>query len=153
MQRGLTVIELMICISILGILASEAILTLGQSLAQQEMIGASLQLAGDIRYLQQLAVNAGSETTSSILLFTYDEPYGYMITSNTKVIKRIIFPPSIKLYGPYSPIGFGLSGAPLSGAQTIGLQSSKLKTWKYVILAPVTGRVRISDTLPLRPEE
>ena len=51
-----------------------------------------------------------------------------------------------------APIVFGLSGAPLTGAQTVSLQSAKLKTWKYVILAPVTGRVRSSNSKPLQPE-
>lgn len=151
-QRGMTLLELVICIGVLGILASTAILTLGQSLAKQELDKTSLQLMADIRWLQQLSINAGSGTVSYILLFNHSEPYGYYVTANTQVIKQITFPPSVKLSGFYSPIGFALSGAPSMGAQTVSLQSTTLKTWKYVILAPVTGRVRISDAKPLQPE-
>ena len=151
-QRGLTLLELVICMGMLGIIASFAMPTLGQSLAKHELESASLQLVADIRWLQQLAINAGSGTVSYILLFSPSEPYGYYVTANTQVIKQITFPASVKLTGSYSPIGFGLSGAPLIGAQTVGLQSTKLKTWKYVILAPVSGRVRISNSKPLQPE-
>ena len=151
-QRGVTLIELVICIGVLGIIASTAIPKLGQSLAQQELESASLQLAADIRWLQQLSINAGSGTVSYRLLFNNSEPYGYYVTANTQVIKSFTFPKSIRLPGSSAQIGFGLSGAP-SGAQTISLQSIKLKTWKYVILAPVTGRVRISNSKPLQPEQ
>ena len=148
----MTLIEVVICIGVLGIIASTAIPTLGQSLAKQELERASLQLAADIRWLQQLSINAGSGVVSYRLLFNNNEPYGYYVTANTQVIKSFTFPVSVRLPGSSSPIGFGLSGAP-SGAQTVSLQSIKLKTWKYVILAPVTGRVRISNSKPLQPEE
>lgn len=150
MQRGLTLIELVICIGIIGIIACMAFPALGQSLAKQELESTSVQLAADIRWLQQLSINAGSGTVSYIMLFKHSEPYGYDITANTQVIKHFTFPDSVKLPGFYSPIGFGLSGAPLIGAQTISLQSNRLKIWRYVILAPVTGRVRISDAKPLQ---
>jgi len=151
-QRGVTLLELMICVGVLSIIASTAIPKLGQSLAKHELESSSLQLAADIRWLQQLSINAGSGTVSYILLFSYSEPYGYYVTANTQVIKSFTFPASVRLPGVYSHIGFGLSGAP-SGAQTISLQSNTLKTWKYIILAPVTGRVRISNSIPRQPEE
>lgn len=150
-QRGLTLLELVICIGIISVLASTAIMTLGQSVAKQELESTGLQLVADIRWLQQLSINAGG-TVAYILQFSHDEPYGYSVTANTKIIKQINFPPSVKLAGSFSPIGFSLSGAPLIGAQTVSLQSTKLKTWKYVILAPVTGRVRVSDFKPLQTE-
>lgn len=152
MQRGMTLIELIICIGVFGIIASTAIPKLGHSLAKQELDGASRQLAADIRWLQQLSINAGSGTVSYRMLFNNSEPYGYYVTASTQVIKSFTFPLSVRLPGSATQIGFGLSGAP-SGAQTVSLQSTKLKTWKYVILAPVTGRVRISDSPPAQPEE
>ena len=150
-QRGVTLLELMICIGVIGIFASVAIPTIGQSMAKQELESASLQLAADIRWLQQLGINAAG-TVSYRMLFNNSEPYGYYVTANSQVIKKITFPVSVKLPGSTLQIGFGLSGAP-SGAQTVSLQSAKLNTWKYVILAPVTGRVRISNSLPQQPEE
>lgn len=146
-QRGVTLLEVIICIGIVGIIAGGGMLTLGSSLANQELVSSSLQLTADIRWLQQISMNGGSEV-SYLLLFQHAAPYGYYVTANSQTVKRVSFPASVRLSGSYSPIGFSPSGAPVIGAQSIGLQSSKLKTWKYVILAPVTGRVRISSANP-----
>jgi len=150
-QRGVTLIELVICIGVVGIIASTTIPKLGQSLAKQELDGASRQLAADIRWLQQVSINLGNGTTSYVMKLNGSEPYGYDVTNQTQVIKKIIFPASVMLPSS-STIIFGLSGAPLT-AQTVMLKSTKLNTRKYVILAPVTGRVRISDFAPGQPEE
>ena len=147
-QRGVTLPELVICLGIFAILMSAALLVLGQSLHKQELENACLLLATDLRWLQQLSINAGYNKVSYILQFNLDEPCGYYITANTKLIKKHIFPRGIRLYAPYPLIGFGLSGVPLKGAQTISLESNSLHAWKYVVLAPVTGRVRISNTRP-----
>lgn len=151
-QRGATFLELVICIGLLGMLSSGIILTIGPSLASQELLSSSLQLVADIRWLQQRTINEGGGTVSYALLFNHAEPYGYYVTANGQTMKSVNFPSSVRLSGSYSPIGFSLSGAPVIGAQSIGLQSIKLKTWKYVILAPVTGRVRISDSNPSQVE-
>ena len=151
-QHGVTLIELLICVGIISLFASMVIPTLGQSLAQQELESSGLQLVADIRWLQQLAINAGSGIVSYRLLFNNSQPYGYYVTANTQVIKKRTFPVSVRLLGNPPQISFGLSGAP-SGAQTVSLQSTKLKTWKYIVLAPVTGRVRISDSNSLQSGE
>ncbi|MBP2627106.1 MAG: hypothetical protein H6Q68_1817 [Firmicutes bacterium] len=150
-QQGVTLLELVICIGVFGIIASTAIPKLGQSLARQELDGASQQLAADIRWLQQVSINLGSGTTSYIMKLNCSEPYGYDVTNQTQVIKKVTFPSSVMLSSSSSII-FGLSGAPLIG-QTVMLKSIKLNTKKYVILAPVTGRVRISDFAPWQAEE
>ncbi|WP_378956340.1 Tfp pilus assembly protein FimT/FimU [Pelosinus sp. sgz500959] len=147
-QRGATFLELMICIGVLGILANVAILAFSSSLANQQLVSSSLQLVADIRWLQQQTINEGRGAISYVLLFNHAQPYGYYITANGQSIKTVNFPTTVKLSGSHSPIGFAQSGAPVIGAQSIGLQSTQLKTWKYVILAPVTGRVRISDSNP-----
>jgi len=145
MQRGVTLIELLICIAILSLFASMAIPRLGQSLEKQELENASRQLAADIRWLQQISINAGIDTTAYAMFFYNTAPYGYYVTASTQRIKNVTFPISVILPGSHSYITFTPSGAPGTGAQSISLYSKHLKQWKYVILAPVTGRVRISD--------
>lgn len=147
-QRGTTFLEVLICVSIIGVLASGAVLVLGSSVANQELVSCSLQLVSDIRYLQQLVINGDPSKVAYLLVFYHVEPYGYDLTANGQIIKHVNFPLSVKLSDSCVPIGFSKSGAPAIGSQSIGLQSIHLKTWKYVILSPVTGRVRISDTKP-----
>lgn len=145
MQRGVTLIELLICIAILSILAGIAVPRLGQSLEKQELEISARQLAADIRWLQQISINADVNTTAYAMFFYNTTPYGYYVTTNTQRIKNIILPISVSLPGSHPYISFASSGAPITGSQSISLYSKKLKKWKYVILAPVTGRVRISD--------
>jgi prepilin-type N-terminal cleavage/methylation domain-containing protein len=145
MQRGVTLIELLICIALLSIFAGMAIPRLGQSVEKQELENASRQLAADIRWLQQISINAGVDTTAYAMSFYNTTPYGYYVTANTQRIKNVTFPTSVDLPGSHSYITFTPSGVPGMGAQSISLYSKKLKKWKYVILAPVTGRIRISD--------
>ena len=153
MQRGVTLIELLICIAILSIFPSMAIPRLGQSIDKQELENVSRQLAADIRWLQQLSTNAGVDTTAYAMIFNNTTPYGYYITANTQSIKKVTFPLSVSLSGVHSYILFSQTGTPKVGAQTISLHSKSLKQWKYVILTPVTGRVRISDSISLQPGE
>lgn len=141
----MTLIETLLCVAILSIMSGMVTLTLGQSLAKQELESASRQLAADIRWMQQLSINSGIDIVAYALLFNHKTPYGYCITANTKVIKNISFPASISLSGAQSYIYFSVNGTPVVGAQSISLYSSRLKAWNYVIVAPVTGRVRISD--------
>ncbi|MDF2634691.1 MAG: hypothetical protein K0R78_1565 [Pelosinus sp.] len=153
MQRGVTLIELLICIAILSIFAGMAVPRLGHSLEKQELENTSRQVAADIRWLQQLSINAGVDTTAYAMLFNNTTPYGYYITANTQNIKKVTFPLSVSLSGSHSYISFSQTGAPKVGAQTISLYSKTLKQWKYIILAPVTGRVRVSDSKSLQTGE
>lgn len=153
MQRGVTLIELLLCIAILSIFSSMAVPTIGQSLAKQELENSTRQLVADIRWLQQISINSGVDTTAYVLIFKYTAPYGYYITANTQRIKAVTFPPSVNLSGQFSSISFSLNGAPKNSGQSVALYSPKLKESKYVILAPVTGRVRISSSISTQPEE
>jgi prepilin-type N-terminal cleavage/methylation domain-containing protein len=147
MQRGFTIIELLICMAVLGLIVSMAALTLQPSLAQQELESTARQLAADIRLLQQLSINSGANSVAYALLFTQTSPYGYYITANTQMIKHTVFPKSVRLSGNCTLIFFNSNGTPVMGAQTISLYSTTLKTLRYVMLAPVTGRVRISQSM------
>jgi len=152
MQKGATLLELVICIGVILIMMSSAIPHLGQTLAKNDLENTSRQLVSDLRWLQQLSINAGSGLSYS-LLFNTREPYGYYIVANSEVVKHVMIPKSVILPGTYSPIRFSWSGVPLAGGQTLSLQSTILKTWKYVIVAPVTGRIRMSDFRPTQEEE
>jgi prepilin-type N-terminal cleavage/methylation domain-containing protein len=134
MQRGVTLIEVIICISIICIFAGMAMPVLGQSLAKQELAYTSRQLEADIRWLQQISINADVDTTAYAIFFYNTTPYDYYVTANTQSIKKVTFPISVSLSGSHSYILFSQTGAPKVGAQTISLYSKTLKQWKYVII-------------------
>lgn len=146
-QRGVTFLELIICIGILGFIGSLSMLLLGSTLRHQQLDSASFQLVADLRWLQQLTMN-GDATMSYVLLLNLKAPYGYLVTANRQVLKKNVFPSSVQLLAEYPSISFSPSGAPQTGMQTISLQSDKQDLRNYVILAPVTGRVRISHDSP-----
>ena len=62
-----------------------------------------------------------------------------------QIRKRNFLPASVKFGNSPAVLSFSASGSPASG-QTIMLYSRSLGKIRYVIVAAVTGRVRISTT-------
>ena len=141
---GSMLIELIIVMAIIALLAAMAIPTMNQAVAENELDGAARVLAADIRGMQQMSIN-GSDTAYKLRFINDTEPH-YNFTAGPQTIRKVYLPNSVKLMGYPDDIVFRLDGMPFMGEQTIELQSKVTGKSMYIKLAPVTGRVRITDS-------
>ena len=146
-RGGFSLLELLIVTAMIAMICGLGIMQLGETLAGNELSAAALELAADLRWMQQASVNSPASAGGPFYLLVFDNGTGsgYQITASTKSVKRSVFPASVRLANNPAKVSFNPSGSP-SNAQSIALQSLSLKKNRYVIIAAVTGRVRISDS-------
>lgn len=142
-QQGFTVMEVLVTLLLLSVVVSIAIPNFFKHIADRHLEDAARLLASDIRYLQQLSVNA-PEGKYYHMFFRNGSPYGYYITSDTIAIKSVRFDSSVELRVPPRYVAFSGNGTPQSG-YSITLRSNKTRKLKYVLVEGAIGRVRVSD--------
>lgn len=142
MQRGFALIELVIVIAVISILAGMAIPRLGNSLAEQELTSAAQQMVAELRYLQQITINADDQVYR--MTFNGDQ---YYIANGYHILKTIKLPASVVIYGTPAAMTFRRFDGGTNTAQTIQLISTSLHKSLFIKIHPNKGRVRI-DTVP-----
>lgn len=148
-QKGFTAIELLIVISILTLLAGMALPRLSTATGDRDLDIAARQLAADMRWMQQNALNLTAGSTNPFILadsqptlnFYTTAPYGYFIKSNAVIIKKYFFPDTVKISGYYSAINFGLNGYANNALGTTVTLMSGSKTKRVIVDS--AGRIRI----------
>jgi len=149
-SKGFTLAELVVTLSILGIAAAITFPVLQTSLARYTLYATARQMAAEIRALQQEALTSGKLTYQ----ITFDTANNlYYLRLNTQTLKTVPVPPSISMETKFpqpppkeTTMEFNIKGVPTAG--TIILREQTTGSFYYVIVAAVTGRVRIADTPP-----
>lgn len=150
-QRGLTLVEVLVTIAVLGILAGIAVPQISRTIALRELDNASRQLAGDIRLLEQMTLNSndGSNGVGGILVpnivFFQGPPAGYTFYKNDKSKEIKHFPSSVTLNGTPSQLSASVYDGKVN-SETIGLSSNKVPgVSRFIKIEFMTGRVRVDD--------
>ena len=145
-RGGFSLLELLIVTAMISMICAMGLLRLGDSLSGAELSAAAFELAADLRWMQQASVNSpvGAGGPFYSLAFNQATGAGYVVKAGLNVYKRGAFPDSVRLANMPAAVSFSAAGSP-SNAQSIALKSLRTKRNRYVIIAAVTGRVRISD--------
>ena len=146
-RGGFSLLELLLVVAMISMICGVGFLRLGDSLAEYELSAAALELAADLRWVQQVSVNSpsGAGGPFYLLAFRHADLSGYSINASTMSVKQATFPASVRLANLPLKVSFNSNGNP-DHPQTIALKSLRLTKRRYVIIAAVTGRVRISST-------
>lgn len=145
MQKGFSLIEILIVAAVLSIFSVGAIPRIFAAMADQELQTFTTNLAADIRYLQQMSLNANGKNAP---LYTLRFARGstssyYIIHDGNKAIKTVYLPKHVRMTGDPDFILFSNKGAPRKG-QKIEFYNSNSDKFLYVYIAGATGRVRVS---------
>ena len=146
-RGGFSLLELLVVTAMISMICAMGLLRLGDSLAAAELSAATLELAADLRWMQQASVNSpvGAGGPFYSLTFNQATGAGYVVKAGLNVYKRGAFPDSVRLANLPQAVSFTAFGSPTS-AQSIALKSLRTNRVRYVIIAAVTGRVRLSDS-------
>lgn len=142
-QSGFTCIEMLMVIAIVALVAALATPKLGDSVARRELDSAARQLAADLRWMQQLTVNSGSEAIPR-MVFASAEPYQYSVMVSSHSVKFVRLPVSVSVVN--AVVSFNVNGLPLlphGMGTTIRLNSRQITGLSKQVIIDSVGRIRI----------
>lgn len=140
-KQGFTLLELVVTISIIGIISLIALPKFNDFMAKDELKNAAKELANNLQYIQQLSMNA-ADASFPILTFNNTTPYGYIITKNTAAIKPMVYLPAGLSFGANSgTVSFRLNGKPTMPGSVL-VQNSAKGLQLYVVWDS-EGRIRV----------
>jgi Tfp pilus assembly protein FimT len=151
-EAGATLLELVMCLGILGILVGLTLVGFGRVVEDRRVEAVAWEIAGKLRWAQGLAMARAADWWGVRVRITDRvEVRGVRRDGlETEVIGVSDgFPDGVRVrpLGQRPVIEFAASGAPVPGSnQTIEVRSGA--SARYVVIAPQTGRVRISPTPP-----
>lgn len=143
-NKGFTLLELIIVISIIAILSTIAMPLAYRSLCYWQMQTAAWRLVSDIRRVQQMAVS-GEDRHRTILFDTANNLY--RISKDAVIIAETRLPAGIVFEGvafPQKKLAFNLNGVPTASGDII--LRNRFGSYYYITVLPVTGRVKAGNT-------
>lgn len=156
-RRGYTLLELVLCLSILGALVALALPGFSHVLAERRVTYAAQEVQRVLRSAQQLAATQAGRFRRVEVRFSHgQQPWAELwgVPWDGQPAELLassgLAPPSVTVRRSGSSeftVAFGASGAPAVGDQgTLEVRSGS--SARYVVLAAVTGRVRVSQAPP-----
>ena len=145
-RSGFSLLELLIVTALISMFCGMSMMRLGEGLAEQELSAAALEMAADLRWMQQVSTNSPASAGGPFFTMVFEDAGGgsYSARSGVQIAKRVFLPASVRFGNSPPQLSFSPTGSPSSG-RTIMLQSRRLGKVRYVIVAAVTGRVRVSE--------
>lgn len=145
-QAGFSLIELIVTVSILGIMAVATIPFTFEEMNKSNLEQAARIIAGDIRYGESKALSEQSSTFKIHFVSASNEYRKYFDKSNPSRFERIMLPEGITMSSAVfgsnsSKVYFNAKGSVTMGG-SISLTDSH-GNWTFVRVTPVTGRVRV----------
>jgi len=150
-MRGHTLLEVVVVLLIVSTVLAVAGPELAKPLAAARLETVARQMAADIRAVQQRALNEES-AAYFIRFYPYGARYEVRKADHPTyvVLDKVTLPGTVELVGTtFSQdwLAFAAGGAPVQGG-TVMLRDQWSGRLRYVIVTPVTGRVRVSDRPP-----
>lgn len=142
---GFVLLEMVVALFLFSFLFVLAVPTLAHLQRKFTLLGCAHQVAGIIRLAQIEAIEG--ETQTKVTFDIVGNRVIFRGKDNTST--KYTLPGGVFLYTtnfPSHELSFLPQGTPLCGG-TVVLRTKTVR--KYVIVAPVTGRVRVSDTPPI----
>ncbi|MBT9168264.1 MAG: hypothetical protein DDT19_01609 [Syntrophomonadaceae bacterium] len=149
-RQGVVLTELLMVLLLLGILTAIAIPAM-RSFGQWPLRAASQEMVARIREARQTAMATGN--ICYVVFFEFSARYRLELPTGREWVKlpsEVVFggtnfPPS-KLFDNRPTVYFRPTGAPNRGGHLILRDRDGRQ--RFIIVTPVTGRVRISETPP-----
>jgi type II secretory pathway pseudopilin PulG len=147
---GITLLEVLVSAAISATLLLIAVPAVLNGLSKYALYTGARQMATDIRGWQQQALSAGDTmSTYSIQFDPFNDAYHLMINNVSRQKQCLpVYLDLVSTNFPSHELKFNLRGIPISGGGTVTLREKLTRRCYYVIVAPVTGRVRVSPLPP-----
>jgi len=150
--EAFTLLEIALVVAMVGIILSLSLPSLSKPLAYYRLKTAAGKMAQDLREVQQMALN--EESSYYGVFFAVSNNY-YEVRKveslSPKIIKNVGLPSTVQLVATTfnnNYLSFTAKGTPYPTGGTITLQDTVSGRFLYVIVASVTGRVRVSSSPP-----
>ncbi|OAT79860.1 pilus assembly FimT family protein [Desulfotomaculum copahuensis] len=154
-SAGFTLVELMVVVALLGVVSAAAVPCFRTAQARYELDAAARQMAEDIRECQQVArgcrADGGKADCDSFKVGFDISRHAYSLRQNDCPFKQVQLPAGVELAGTKfseNLLFIKPNGTPLGQGGTVSLRSRITGEYLYVVVAPISGRVRVSSTAP-----
>lgn len=156
-KTGFTLIEMIIVVCLISILLAITLPSFHKAISKHKFERATQEFLSDIRFLQQQAL---AKSYEKYIIELHGNLNGNYYTlkdlglASNQVIKKVYLPAGVKFddyFGNNQTANYTLTFSPNGNinngvGMTIKVYQTDLKRTKYIIISPITSRVRLSDS-------